>query len=84
MEAGTSTPPEDAGSGYSGAALAGAALATVCFPLIALIAALLLQGAERDPRRRSQLRTWAWVSGGWLVLGAVVLVVLANVGGGPV
>ena len=83
MEAGTSAPPEGAGSGYSGAAVAGAALATVLFPFIALIAALLLQGGETDPQKRSQLRTWAWISCGWLVLEAVVLVLLANVGGGP-
>lgn len=65
--------------GYSGAALAGAALATVCFPFISLIAALLLQGSQTDPRKRAQLRTWAWVSGGWLVFGFLVTAVLAMV-----
>jgi hypothetical protein len=84
MEVGSSTPPGATDAGYSGAAVAGAALATVFFPLIALIAALLLQGGETDLRKRSQLRAWAWISGGWLVLEAVVLVLLANVGGGPV
>ena len=74
MEAGSSAPP-----GYSGASVAGAALATVFFPLIALIVALLLLGAQSDPRRRSALRTWAWVSGGWLVLQVVVAVLLASV-----
>ena len=50
--------------GYTGAAVAGAVLATLFFPLIALIAALVLQGGQHDPRKRSQLRTWAWASGG--------------------
>jgi len=77
MEAG-SLPPEASDAGYNGAAVAGAVLATVCFPLIALIAALLLQGNESDPRKRAQLRTWAWISGGWLVFGTVVAVLLAS------
>ena len=79
MEAGTTPPPEEAGTGYEGAAVAGAVLATVFFPFISLIAALLLQGGQSDPRKKAQLRTWAWVSGGWLVLGVFVLVVLSSV-----
>ena len=82
MEADPSTPPEAAETGYTGAPVAGAALATVFFPFIALIAALLLQGGQSDPRKKAQLRTWAWVSGGWMVFWAIILVVLANVGGG--
>jgi hypothetical protein len=65
--------------GYDGAAVAGAVLATVFFPFIALIAALLLQGSESDPRKKAQLRTWAWWSGGWLVFGVVFVVVLSSV-----
>jgi hypothetical protein len=76
MEAGTTPPPEEAGEGYAGAAVAGAVLATLFFPFISLIAALLLQGGQSDPRKKAQLRTWAWASGGWLVLG-LVLVLLA-------
>jgi len=53
-------------------------LATLFFPLIALIAALLLMGNESNPQRRSQLRTWAWASGGLMAFG-VVLVALALV-----
>jgi hypothetical protein len=53
MEAGTSAPPDAGGTGYSGAAYLGAALATVCFPLIALILALLLLGSQTDPRKRA-------------------------------
>jgi hypothetical protein len=79
MEASTSTPPEEAGSGYTGAAVMGAALATLFFPLISLIAALLMQGGQTDPRKKAQLRTWAWISGGWLVFGVVVTVVLTLV-----
>jgi uncharacterized membrane protein len=67
------------GTGYDGAAVLGAALGTVFFPLISLIAALLLQGSQRDPVKRGQLRTWAWVSGGWLAVQAIgfVLVLVA-------
>ena len=79
MEAGTSAPPGIGGSGYSGASVAGAVLATLFFPFIALIAALLLLGGQTDPRKRSQLRTWAWVSGGWIALDVVVAVFLALV-----
>ena len=45
---------------------------------VLLVAALLLMGNEQNPQRRSQLRTWAWVSGGFMAFG-VVLVVLAFV-----
>ena len=64
------------GTGYDGATVLGAVLATVFFPVIALIAALLLQGGQPDPVKRGQLRTWAWVSAGWIavqVIGAVLL-----------
>lgn len=59
--------PRNAGP-YNGAAVAGAVLATLSLPPVALIAALLLMGNESNPQRRSQLRTWAWVSGGLTVL----------------
>lgn len=36
----------------------------------------MLQGGESDPRKKAQLRTWAWVSGGWTLFG-LVLVLLA-------
>ena len=77
MEIGSAPRPEDAPP-YNGAAVAGAVLATLFFPLIALIAALLLMGNEQSPQRRSQLRTWAWVSGGWIVLQVFVAVVLVS------
>ena len=76
MEADTSPPPAQEDSGYPGVAVAGAVLATLFFPLIALIAALLLQGGQSDSRKRSQLRTWAWASGGLMLLD-LLLVLLA-------
>lgn len=79
MEAGGTPQVEDVGTGYDGASVAGALLATLFFPFIALIAALLLQGGQPDPRKKAQLRTWAWVSGGWLIFGAAVSVILALV-----
>jgi hypothetical protein len=59
-----SSPSGAPDAGYPGAAVAGAVLATLCFPLIALIAALLLQGGRPDARKKAQLRTWALVGGG--------------------
>ena len=78
MEAGTSAPLGQGDSGYGGASVAGAVLATLCFPFVALVVALLLLGAQIEPRKRSQLRTWALVSGGWLAFWTL-LVVLAFV-----
>jgi hypothetical protein len=87
MEAG-SAPPEATDAGYNGAAVAGAVLATLFFPFIALIAALLLQGGQADPRKRSQLRTWAWASVGLMVLDLVLVLLavgtLASSGSGSV
>jgi hypothetical protein len=80
MEAGTTPSPEEAGTGYPGAAVAGAVLATLCFPFISIIVALLLQGGQTDSRKKAQLRTWAWASGGWLVLGVILVVLLSSVG----
>jgi len=74
MEAGSS-----AEGGYNGAAVAGAVIGTLCFPFISLIAALLLQGNESDPRKKAQLRTWAWASGAWLLFGVVFVVVLSSI-----
>jgi hypothetical protein len=66
MEAGEAEP------GYNVAAVAGAVLATLFFAPGALIAALILLGKESSPQRRSQLRTWAWASGGLIVAGALL------------
>ena len=75
MEAGSASSD----AGYSGAAVVAAVLGTLFFPFIALIAALLLQGGQPDPRKKAQLRTWAWASGSWMALGAVLTVVLSSV-----
>lgn len=75
QDAGTSPPTEEAGPGYEGAAVAGAVLATLFFPFISFIAALLLQGGQSDPRKKAQLSTWAWVSGSWLALGFVIALI---------
>jgi hypothetical protein len=77
MEAGSSFPPDESDSGYGGAAIAGAALTTVFVPFLALIAALLSIANQTEPPKRSQLRTWAWISGGLLAFEAFVLVVLS-------
>lgn len=76
MEDGSSTPRIEAGTGYSGAPVAGAILGTVFFPFISLIAALVLQGGQTNPRKKAQLRTWAWASGGYLALGVVIAVIV--------
>jgi hypothetical protein len=78
VEAG-SAPSDAPDAGYSGAAVGGAVLGALFFPLIALIAALLLQGSQPDPRKRAQLRRWAWASGGWMVIGTALTVVLSSV-----
>ena len=84
MEAGTTPRPEEAGTGtgYSGAPLAGAALGTLFFPFISLIAALILQGGAQDARKKSQLRTWAWASGGWLIFWFLIVLATAGAIGG--
>ena len=76
------------GSGYGDAAVLGAVLATVFFPLISLIAALLLHGGQPGPAKQKQLRTWAWLSAGWLAVQAIIIVlavvaVTSNIHGGP-
>ena len=53
---------------FPGTTVAAAALATIFFPLLSLIAALCLLGRERGEARRSQLRTWAWAAGAWIGL----------------
>lgn len=78
MEAGTSAPVEE-GPGYPSSSVAGAAIATFFFPLFTLIAALMLQGGQKEPRKRAMLRNWAWASAAWLVVLAAALIILASV-----
>jgi hypothetical protein len=59
---------------YPGTAVAGAAIATFFFPIISLIAALLLMSNEQG-RKRAQLRMWAWASGGWLAVQSLIFII---------
>ena len=63
-------------SGYDGAAVLGGVLGTIFFPLISLIAALLLHGGQPDPVKQKQLRTWAWVSAGWIAVQVIAVVLI--------
>jgi hypothetical protein len=71
VEAGSPRP------GYGVTAAFGAVLATLLFPLPALIAALVMLRGQTDPAKRSFLRTWAWASGIWLLV-PLILIVLAS------
>ena len=64
---------------YPGSAVLAAAIATFFFPVISLIAALLLLSAEQRPVRGASLPTWAWVSAGWIAaqVAFVVLFLMA-------
>jgi len=80
METSDEPVPQDE---YPGSAVLGAALATFFFPLISLIVALVLMGRPPSERKRSQLKTWALASAGWIALQLViVLVVFAAVSSG--
>lgn len=68
--------------GYSGAAFLGAVILTVWLPPAALIVTLLGLRHETNPRRRSQLKAWAWIAGAWVVVVVVLLLVFALAGTG--
>jgi hypothetical protein len=81
----TDAPVTQAEDGYPGSAVAAAAIATFCFPVISLIAALLLLSQQRNERRRAMLRTWVWASAAWIVLQILFVILLfAAVSGGSV
>jgi hypothetical protein len=63
---------------YTGAEISGAVLATLFFPLIGLVAALMLLKGQSNPAKRKSLRSWAWVSAGLMVLDALVVAGLAG------
>jgi hypothetical protein len=71
MDASEDAPRDE----YPTSAVLGATLATIFFPLISLIVALVLMGQQRNDRRRAQLRTWAWASAGWIVFQFVVVLI---------
>jgi hypothetical protein len=64
MDAPSPTSQEE----YPTIAFAAASLATIFFPLIALIVAALLLAGQRDERKRAQLTLWLWASAGLIVL----------------
>ncbi len=53
-------------------------LATLFFPLIGLVAALMLLNGQSNPAKRKSLRSWAWVSAGLMVLDVLVVAALAG------
>lgn len=61
---------------YPTAAVLGAATATFFFPVISLIAALMLMSGQGSERKRGQLRTWAWASTAWVLLQLVLFALL--------
>jgi hypothetical protein len=86
----TAAPARDEDEGYPGPVVLGGAIATFFFPVISLIAALMLMGGERNPQRRGQLKTWAWASFAFLALQALLFFLLligiasgGSGGGGP-
>jgi hypothetical protein len=77
VEAGSSGHEKES-LGYTPAFFVGAGLATLFFAPIALIAALIMLGGEKDPARRATLRSWAWFSAVFTVVPVVLLTVLAS------
>jgi hypothetical protein len=68
-------PPVDADYPWEYRLAAG--LLTVVAPFVSLVAALILRGSQSNPVRRATLRTWAVVSGAWLAVGLVIVVIVA-------
>ena len=68
-------PPTD-GRPYESSSVVGAVLLTIFAPFIALIVALALRGSERDPAKKQQLGTWAAISGAYLAVAVVLVIVL--------
>jgi hypothetical protein len=67
----TSVPSDEP---YPRLALPAAGVATFLFPVISLIAALLLLSTEQRPTRRASLRAWAWVSAAWIAVQVLVVI----------
>jgi hypothetical protein len=80
-QASRSSAPDE-GLGYPGSTVAAAVLATIFFPVISLIVAVVLLGNQRDPAKRRGLRTWAWGSVGWCVVQILIGIVLFSAGSG--
>ena len=58
----------EAASRYNRVAVIVGVLAAIVAPILSLMVALLLRGGQEDPVKRRQLRTWAWLSGAWLIV----------------
>jgi hypothetical protein len=67
---------------YPGSTIAVAAIATLFFPLICLIVALVLYGSQRDPAKKGILRNWALASGAWIIAIFFVGFVIFGIGSG--
>jgi hypothetical protein len=65
-------PQQSQAADYGGGMKAAGVLLTVFVPWLALIVALVLRASEASSVRRASLRTWAVLSGVWLVLGVLV------------
>jgi hypothetical protein len=61
---------------YPNSAVLGATLGTLFFPVVSLIAALVLMGRQSSERRSAQLRTWAFASAGWIAVQLVILLIV--------
>jgi hypothetical protein len=55
-----------------------AGLLTIVAPFVSLVAALIMRGSATNPVRRATLRTWAIVSGTWLALGLLIVIIVAE------
>ena len=72
----TFDPDPSAHEPFPGPTVAGGVLGSIFFPVISLIAALILMGREANPIRRETLRRWAVLSGG-LIAAQALLVIIA-------
>ncbi len=50
-------------------------IGSIAFPVVSLIAALMLMGREANPVRREALRRWAVLSGGLIAAQAVIALI---------
>ena len=64
---------------YPAPAVLGAAIATFFFPIISLIAALMLMSGQQNERKRGQLKVWAWASVAWILIQILIGVLLIAV-----
>jgi hypothetical protein len=68
---------QSGGEDYSSESKLVAGLLTFFFPFVSVVAALILRSSQTKPVRRATLRTWAIVSGAWLAVGVLIVVIIA-------